>query len=82
MSKPCPLDPESKPDNLADNVLRLQKLNDLIDQEQVNTSWMKIREVLLSKHPVLLKCLQIYRLFLPDQLTQARCFEDKLFDLP
>jgi Holliday junction DNA helicase RuvB len=35
MSKPRPLDPESKPDDRVDNALRPQKLNDLIGQDQV-----------------------------------------------
>jgi holliday junction DNA helicase RuvB len=35
MSKPRPLDPESKPDDRVDNALRPQKLGDLIGQDQV-----------------------------------------------
>lgn len=35
MSKPRPLDPESKPDDRVDNALRPQKLSDLIGQDQV-----------------------------------------------
>jgi Holliday junction DNA helicase RuvB len=35
MSKPRPLDPESKPDDRVDNALRPQKLADLIGQDQV-----------------------------------------------
>ena len=35
MSKPRPLDPESKPDDRVDNALRPQKLNDLIGQDTV-----------------------------------------------
>src|SRR5688572_24615073 len=35
MSKPRPLDPESKPDDRVDHALRPQKLSDLIGQDQV-----------------------------------------------
>ena len=35
MTKPRPLDPESKPEDRVDNALRPEKLNDLIGQDQV-----------------------------------------------
>src|SRR5215207_2558799 len=38
MSKPRPLDPESKPDDRVDNALRPQKLGDLIGQDKLKTN--------------------------------------------
>ena len=43
---------------------------------------MNAREADLFENPMLLKCFQIHRLFLSDQLSQARRFKDELFDLP